>query len=671
MVNKRLDSRQSICRDALDQIASSAGQQVDNVLIAINSELTMPLRMVASTPSDLVINIGNILLTNPEISRNRTLPHIHQSVVAFTSGKVTLPATTGGNITFSTIGSTSVVLTCPSGQYVKVLIYLDSAGNLGAVVGSTAGTEAGALVPKFARRTFSIGYISVYNNGGTVDNITNSKIYQFTSNSTSDLDLENEFAIANNQVAPANITDFILDPTIGENTKVDHSIVRKHLDPIAITYDNTVRKILFDGDNKIVVGGDFTQYNGVACPARLSRLTTYGTLDTTFNTGGAGFNSAVHTIAIDGSGNIVVGGEFTQYNGSAAPNFLCRLLPDGTLDTTFNTGGAGFNNHQVHTIAIDDSGNIVVVGEFTQYNGVACPARLCRLLPDGTLDTTFNTGGAGFNSRVRAIAIDGSGNFLVGGHFTTYNGSACPNFLCRLLPDGTLDTTFNTGGAGFNSAVHTIAIDGSGNIVVGGTFTTYNGSVCPARLCRLLPDGTLDTTFNTDGAGFNNVVYSIAIDGSGNILVGGAFAIYNGSACPVRLCRLLPDGTLDTTFNTGGAGFNNQVHTIAIDGSGNIVVGGGNFVTYNGVACTSYFCRVTSDGTTVSPFNAVYYYKEIGRFYTQYDDDTAVWSITGETFTGSNAGVTFSMSGNQLQYISTNIAGTPNKSYFRYIVKYL
>jgi hypothetical protein len=173
-----------------------------------------------------------------------------------------------------------------------------------------------------------------------------------------------------------------------------------------------------------------------------------------------------------------------------------------------------------------------------------------RLNPDGTVDPSFATG-FGFNGGVRSIAPagDGSGNVYVGGNFTDYNGTPA-NGLVRLHANGTVDLTFVTGagftGAGLNSGVRSIAPagDGSGNVYVGGAFTSYNGT--PANdLVRLHANGTVDPAFAT-GTGFNNTVFSIAPagDGTGNLYVGGQFTSYQ-SITIGRIARLKSNGSVD------------------------------------------------------------------------------------------------------------------------------
>ena len=314
-----------------------------------------------------------------------------------------------------------------------------------------------------------------------------------------------------------------------------------------------------------------------------------------------GFNGTVLSIAPvgDGSGRLYVGGDFTTYNGTEVSRVV-RLNPDGTVDPAFATG-FGFND-SVRSIAPagDGSGNVYVGGDFTSYNGTVV-TRLVRLHANGTVDPVFVTG-VGFNDSVRSIAPagDGSGNVYVGGDFISYNGTPA-NSLVRLHANGTADLIFVTGagftGAGLNSGVRSIASagDGSGNVYVGGDFTSYNGT--PANdLVRLQANGTVDPAFSM-GTGFNDTVFSIAPagDGSGNVYVGGAFTSYNGTVAN-DLVRLHANGTVDPAFATG-TGFNDIVFSIAPagDGSGNVYVGG-QFTKYQSLTI-GRIARLKSNGS--------------------------------------------------------------------------
>jgi uncharacterized delta-60 repeat protein len=365
-------------------------------------------------------------------------------------------------------------------------------------------------------------------------------------------------------------------------------------------FNGSVSAVVVQPDGKVLVGGAFNAYNGnAAAPDYLLRLNPDGSLDTSFNLGGAGVNSTVSTLAVQPDGKVLVGGTFTAYNGNAAPKYLLRLNSDGSLDTSFNPGGIGAGNY-VYALAVQVDGKVLAGGSFTSYNGNAsAPDCLLRLNADGSLDPSFNPGGAGASSTVLALVVQPDGKVLVGGNFTTYNGSTAPKYLLRLNADGALDTSFNPGGAGAETGVSALAVQPDGKVLIAGGFTSYNGNAAaPDRVLRLTAIGALDTSFNPGGAGVNNNVYALAVQADGKVLVGGNFTSYNGStAVPKYLLRLTTSGSLDTSFNPGGTGTGNYVLALAVQPDGKLLAGG-NFTSYNGsAAAPKYLLRLNADGS--------------------------------------------------------------------------
>ena len=345
-------------------------------------------------------------------------------------------------------------------------------------------------------------------------------------------------------------------------------------------FSSAVNSIALDGSGNLIVGGDFTTYKGTTRQYIAKLNPTTAVLDTTFNTA-SGFNGSVSSIALDSSGNIYAGGGFTTYKGTTR-QYISKLNPTtAALDTTFNTA-SGFSS-LVYSIVLDGSGNLIVGGTFSTYKSIARNS-IAKLNPTtAVLDTTFNTA-SGFNGSVSSIALDSSGNIYAGGGFTTYKGTTRQYIAKINATTAALDTTFNTA-SGFNSSVNSIALDASGNVYVGGGYNNYktlNPVTTRQGIAKIsLVNGSIDTTFDA-AIGFNNVVNSIALDGSGNLIVGGAFSSYKGTT-RLFIVKLNPTtAALDTTFDTE-TGFNSSVNSIALDGSGNLIVGGG-FTTYKSIA---------------------------------------------------------------------------------------
>jgi uncharacterized delta-60 repeat protein len=379
-------------------------------------------------------------------------------------------------------------------------------------------------------------------------------------------------------------------------------IARLNIDGTLDTSFNTITGVSsninctsIQADGKIVVGGLFGSYNGISIN-NIVRLNNDGTLDSSFNCG-TGTNSggcSVRSISIQSDAKIIISGSFSSYNGTPM-NRIARLNTDGTLDNSFNIG-LGFLNSSLFTTSIQNDGKIIIGGDFTSYNGTYAN-KIVRLDINGTLDTLFQHG-TGANANIFATAIQTNGKIIIGGEFVNFNNTM-QNHITRLNSEGIIDTSFNQG-TGANSSVHSISIQTDGKIIIGGLFTSFNGVVMN-RIARLNTNGTIDNTFNI-GNGFNATnsgIYSTLIQSDGKIIIGGKFTNYNGN--PInRIARLNADGTLDPSFNPG-TGTSHPVRTITIQSDGKIIIGG-DFTSYNGTG-RNYIARLNSDGSLDGTFN--------------------------------------------------------------------
>jgi uncharacterized delta-60 repeat protein len=173
--------------------------------------------------------------------------------------------------------------------------------------------------------------------------------------------------------------------------------------------DNTFTSIVLD-DNSIYFGGVFTVWNGTPCNY-IVRVLSDGSYDSTFNIG-TGFNDIVFVIKKQVDNKIIVGGEFTTYNGNSC-NKICRLNSDGSFDSTFNIG-TGFDL-RVENLLILPNGKIICVGEFTDFNSNSTNC-IVRLNSDGSFDSTFNVGTGfdlgGIGTSATCISLQSNGKIL-------------------------------------------------------------------------------------------------------------------------------------------------------------------------------------------------------------------------------------------------------------------
>ncbi|MGC3957256.1 MAG: delta-60 repeat domain-containing protein [Verrucomicrobiota bacterium] len=305
--------------------------------------------------------------------------------------------------------------------------------------------------------------------------------------------------------------------------------------------DFDIYAVALQSDNKVLIGGQFNTVDGVARTA-IARLTTTGALDGTFDPGAAPRHTT-YSISVQSDGQIVLGNLAIEavYPG----NYMIeRLDTTGQQDPAFaSSAGAAVGN--ILASAIMPDGKLVIGGDFDAVDGINRKS-IARFNTDGSLDTSFDpgTGPSGSIESVKAIAAQSDGKVVIGGAFTSYNGTA-RNRIARLNTDGSLDTDFNPG-TGFNSRVFSLALQTDGKIIVGGGFTTYNSQSGKQYLVRLNTNASLDTTFAI-GTGPNASVYATALQSDGKILLGGPFSSINGTNRNGR-ARLLSSGVVDTNF---------------------------------------------------------------------------------------------------------------------------
>lgn len=386
---------------------------------------------------------------------------------------------------------------------------------------------------------------------------------------------------------------FILSTTaIAQTILIDNSF-----DP-GIGPDQYVLSVNTQNDGKILVGGLFDQFNnGPALGVSAVRLNADGSLDNSFQTDASEVGGTVYKTFVLSDGKILCVGP-TRIAWPINNSGVIRLNADGSLDESFDMGGAGFNNAVIDGVLQPD-GKLIVCGSFTQFN--ASPlSRIARLNSDGSLDNTFNPG-SGFDFDPQVLALQSDGKILVGGLFEEFNGIE-RNHLVRLNSDGTLDSSFDPGNQ-FTDEIRAIAIQADGKILVGGNLIdNFPSGVIRPRIKRLLTDGTNDVSFNPAN-GFDAVPNSFIIQPDGKIIVGGDFTQYNGEE--IRgIARLNVDGTLDNTFDPGN-GFQSTsnpglsfVDALALQPDGKILAVG-NFQSYDGTP-RNKIARLIGDGGTIS-----------------------------------------------------------------------
>lgn len=200
-------------------------------------------------------------------------------------------------------------------------------------------------------------------------------------------------------------------------------------------FTGMVEALALQPDGMVLVGGKVSSYNGTPVHG-IFRLSTTGGLDTSFNNSGSGFpdGQEVRKIIVQPDNKILVLGWFSSYNGVNRFGLL-RLLSDGTLDTGFYPIQSTDNGALLETMALLPNGMIIVGGHFSAINGVP-QGKIARFYSDGTLDTEFNGCQTGFTGGrntwgypqvgyINSLALSNDGlSLYAAGDFQFYNGTS-------------------------------------------------------------------------------------------------------------------------------------------------------------------------------------------------------------------------------------------------------
>jgi len=357
-----------------------------------------------------------------------------------------------------------------------------------------------------------------------------------------------------------------LDPTLTPGVGPNYSITESCLQP----------------DGKIVLVGDFTTYQGVS-RNHVTRVNSNGSLDLTFNVG-TGALGPVFICASQQDGKVLIGGNFTSFNGTVI-NRIARLNNDGSIDATFNVG-TGAAGGPVMAIAVQPDGKIIVAGNFVGFNGTPVE-RVVRLNANGSVDASFNVT---VDGPIKDIALENDGKIVLAGNFSTCNGTNRKS-VAKFNANGTLFTGFDPGIGPNNNMIRSVSVHSNGKVVVGGDFNLWN-NYPTGYLTTLNADGTVDATFNI-GDGFGNFVFTTAIQPDGKIIIGGMFNSLSGIPANY-ITRINSNGSFDNTWVPGtGADF--EVYTSTLQPDGKVIIGG-YFGSYNGVN-RNYLARLSICGT--------------------------------------------------------------------------
>lgn len=364
-----------------------------------------------------------------------------------------------------------------------------------------------------------------------------------------------------------------------------------------------------------------------------------GDLDTSFAGSGfvnetftGGFLSRHNSVVIQPDGKIISAGQSINSVTFTGDFSLVRYNSDGSLDTTFGTGGrlyadVGGRNDTFPTLLLQPDGKIVLVG-ISKNEQDRNLISIFRFNSNGTTDTSFGTNGVTLSAFTTSgsrgdtpsdAILQPDGKIVVTG---AWQGTA----FCvgRFNSNGAVDNSFGTNGnfcattspAG-TGLMNSIALQPDGKIVVGGEFTTSFTVPFDFIVFRFNANGSLDTGFDGDGyamTDFNSSfdeARSIHVLADGKILAAGRAGINGNTQYNFGLARYNANGSLDTSFDGDGKAVafadntpGSEDYSSVVLSNGKIVVGRYRTQPSPGFSTEGQIARFNSNGSVDTSFGA-------------------------------------------------------------------
>lgn len=388
------------------------------------------------------------------------------------------------------------------------------------------------------------------------------------------------------------------------NLAVVSSVTGALVTDFTATANGTVRSMVAQASSlglttttQLVIGGDFTTID-TSTRNHLARITgtttssstTSWAQDTAYNPSG-GSDTGITCLAIESDGKVVLGGQFNTLGGLARP-YLARIYGDGGTNppSTPATPVAGTGTDTKLLLVFSGVSYVTGYKIERSADGITGWSVISTVTSTAVFTDSGLTPGTPYFYRVRAYNTNGDGSPSGIASATTL---ATPWTLA-----GSVDSAFAANlGTGASSLIYAIALQPDGKILLGGSFSTIAGQ-SRHYIARINSDGSFDTSFDA-GTGPNLTVSAITLQSDGKILVGGDFTTFGGTTHN-RIVRLNSDGSLDSSF-TPSSGANSTIKAMIVQPDGCIVICG-IFTSFNGVS-RSGIARINADGSLDTSFD--------------------------------------------------------------------
>jgi uncharacterized delta-60 repeat protein len=382
--------------------------------------------------------------------------------------------------------------------------------------------------------------------------------------------------------------------------------------------DSCLAAVLY-GDDRILMGGCVAPAGTDLYNNLIIKTDTDGKVDSTFGVDGKvtinlpTYREMITKIHPLPDGKILIGGNALDggqilYKSFTASTFVGRLMPEGTIDSTFGINGflyqvweADCNLSILSDLAVDTTGAIIITGAsydsrldaYDEDDNCSHNVVVCRYLANGTPDISFGNGGlvrlSTGNGKGNALLVYSDRRILVAGADGSSSGEPFRTYFARLLPDGSLDSTFSDDGTLQTQTLFVNFGDAAPGNPIG--LIQLPGRIVVGVLVSIIPDhfgfgalaltetGRIDSTFGNNGKFVvrpqnapTSYINNITSTGDNNFFLNGDIRIIGDNTMVIAKIKVTTSSsTIDHTSSLSTALYPNPVvrgELLTIDLSG-------------------------------------------------------------------------------------------------------
>ena len=250
--------------------------------------------------------------------------------------------------------------------------------------------------------------------------------------------------------------------------------------------------------------------------------------------------------------------------------------PDGSTRWERHFSGLGDGNNSGYDVAVDGSGN-VVVGGVSYRNDSDYDFVTVKYTPDGDVEwTEYYDGPAGFYDQIFALVIDGEDRIYVTGRSAGGSGQGQDYCTICYSPGGTaLWISRYAGPAMGDDEPRAIALHPGGGVVVGGTSAGYSSAGSDVAVVRYDEQGNELWVKRYDSPyGGDDICFDLAVAGDGTSFAVGRCATIYGHT-DLLVFWVTPDGSASGALrHDGPGGGDDTAFAAAADRRGGVLVAG-------------------------------------------------------------------------------------------------